>query len=229
MSRNESYIHLSKNRGVSKGEGFLSFISYSDEPKESVEAFRLLYRFGEKIIAPSQNVTIKAPSDCFYLTLPLVGGLDLLSIPGNPIVATGEMFGTTLSKEQELNIQNPFENETVDSLEILLASDFFICPNDFLLENLNSESDFNNLKAILVGSFGEIMIGTFESRREYLISEEKVFHAFVYVICGSFEVNGMLLHEKDSASFFNISSLDFESLSSQSIILVYKEESSQPS
>jgi Quercetinase C-terminal cupin domain len=85
------------------------------------------------------------------------------------------------------------------------------------------DENLNKLVELETSLSPKIYLGKFPAREEFLINFKEKTKAYFFVVNGSFEANGMLLHNRDSASFVEIESLDFESLSSESIVVVIVE------
>jgi quercetin 2,3-dioxygenase len=225
MKEMQSYIHLANGRKVIETSTSRSLVSYEGKSDLENLDFRGLFVFEDSFLSPGQNMVIAAETHCLCLILPLVGGAEFPNLEHSPIVAPGEFFLIKLSQKENFSIQNPFDNEHVNFLKVLLSTQFFCFENKFLIKQFYLDASPNKL-VLMSESFGnESFIGNFESRAEGQINSDENFNSFVFVVSGSFEVNGMLLHDRDAASCFNIKTLDFESLSLQSIILILKEKS----
>jgi hypothetical protein len=68
-----------------------------------------------------------------------------------------------------------------------------------------------------IGSF----IGAFEGRKHEGLTIDLAKSVFVFVVQGAFEVEDRLLQPRDGLAFRNLTSLAFESLSENAVILVF--------
>lgn len=82
----------------------------------------------------------------------------------------------------------------------------------------------NGLSALDLGEFSDhtfLSAGTFEAGTKSSYALHKLSNGvFIFVVNGAFEANGRRLSTRDAASFYNIKSIDFESLTEDSVLFL---------
>jgi quercetin 2,3-dioxygenase len=218
MKHHSSTIHWAENREVSINESFRILTSIPSKKPDPDSSLYLtsLKRFNDTTLAPNRRIEIQKAGICFVL--PLVGGLELLE--QNIFVEPGDFFLQKINFGDSLSIQNPYETEHINFLELYLDDDIFDVEKN--KGSFNLDQNLNELVELDLSSSkkSKIFIGKFTSRKEYCLTFEKDFNAYMFVISGSFEANGMLLHARDSASFTQTEAIDFESLSEESMVII---------
>ncbi len=83
------------------------------------------------------------------------------------------------------------------------------------------DSSKNELVEVFCKEEIKISLGKLEMRREAIYySDRRQRSSFCFVVQGSFEIEGRLLHERDALAVWNADSLDIESLGKESILLL---------
>lgn len=216
MKNNPNIIHWAENRAITQTTDYriLTSISFEETGLDKLNLFR------DTTIAPAKSIQINQLPEISYLIIPLVGGLDIVKNETPVFIEPGQFYFQSSSEKQSFLIQNPYETEHINFLEVC-----FDCAleNNLTTGNFNLDKNLNKLVELETFLSPKIYFGKFSARKEFLIRFEEKTKAHFFVVNGSFEANGMLLHNRDSASFVEIESLDFESLSPESIVVAIVE------
>lgn len=219
MSRSSSIIHWKESRElVQTSEYRILKSSYRSDADHENEIFlEKLKLFADVTVAPKKKIEINEFSKLCRIIIPLVGSLELTKNDSTILLEPGAFFAQYFDNQQLIVIQNPYESEHINFLEICLVND---SAGNNLTGRFDLDHNLNNLLELNVAFSGKIHIGKFSIKEEFLLKFDSGENAYFFVISGSFEVNGMLLNHRDSASFFRVAALDFESLSPESIAVV---------
>jgi redox-sensitive bicupin YhaK (pirin superfamily) len=164
--------------------------------------------------------------DCSYLILlPVIGAIACKDSSGNDnLIAAGQVEILTVNKEETIEITNPFDEGLVNFLQVWIKAGRAAAKGSYL-SAYNVSKCINRLLKISPVNFGNtslpfiVSIGKFQGRGKatcYLRNRNSGF--FVFVIEGAFEVEGRLLHSRDSLALWNIEQIEMEALSNDAII-----------
>lgn len=146
------------------------------------------------------------------LLLPIVGDIKITEATGTErTLRPGQLYFF----KNNISIRNPNTEQPVNFLQIALESG----------ESTSGITDLNisrKNKLIAAEGFGaHIHAGVFDSRTKDIATlKEPLSCAFAYVINGSFELENRLLEYRDGLYLWDISEVDFESLSETAILLL---------
>ncbi len=119
----QAQLYLSDQRGYSQTDFFRSYHVFNFGPytAEAREPFGALRVLNDNTLAAGRGVTMRVeqPTDVFIL--PLLGGLEYKSEVGNGFLETGQAQLFSLSRGMDYTINNPFETESINYLEIWLT------------------------------------------------------------------------------------------------------------
>ncbi len=216
MMTKSNTIHWAESRSLTQTTDYRihTSISSTDSGIDKVDKLKL---FRDTTIAPKKSIIIEQLSNACYGIIPLVGGLEIKKNETTIFIEPGQYYLQSRSEKQSFLVQNPYETEYINFLEVCFYCAF---ENHFTTGNFNLEDNLNGLVELETLLSPKIYLGKFTARRELLINFEEITNVYFFVVNGSFEANGMLLHNRDSASFMMVESLDFESLSPESIVMV---------
>ena len=144
--------------------------------------------------------------------MPIIGGLEYKIDFENGFLETGEV---QIFSGKNYEIINPYETETINSLEIWLKNS-----KTFLSKIQENSFDFQQ-KNELLNLSENCFIGKFDGRKEgnFILKNPKN-GIFAFIIDGVFEVQNRLLHTRDGLSLKNIEAIEFEALSENAVILL---------
>jgi hypothetical protein len=215
----EAIIYLSENRSCFQTDTFRSLITLPNKNVES--SFDSIIKFADNTLSAKQTSTFLFEDNQIVILLPLVGAVEIFENEKSKIVNSGEIAHIFRKKNEQIIIQNPYENDLISYLEIWMncgnIRDEQIIINTFDLEK-------NENKLIEIPSPERLMkiyIGKYGGREEDVLSIKN--NAFVFVINGVFEVQNRLLESRTGLSLMQIEELEFEGLAPENIILIISE------
>ncbi|MCP9745352.1 hypothetical protein [Lacihabitans sp. CS3-21] len=216
MRTKSNTIHWAESRSLTQTTDYRihTFISSTDSGIDKVDKLKL---FRDTTIAPTKSIIIEQFPNVGCVIIPLVGGLEIKKNETTIFIEPGQYYLQSRSAKQSFLVQNPYETEHINFLEVCFDCAF---KKHFTTGNFNLEDKLNGLVELETLLSPKIYLGKFTARRELLINFEEITNVYFFVISGSFELNGMLLQNRDSASFMMVESLDFESLSPESIVML---------
>ena len=216
MKTKSNIIHWAESRSIRQTADYRIHTSISST-ESGLDKSDKLKLFRDTTIAPKKSIKIEPLSNVCYVLIPLVGGLEIKKNETTIFIEPGQYYLQSKTDKQSFLVQNPYETEHINFLEVYFDCAFekYITTGSFNLEdNLNGLVELETLLS------PKIYLGKFIARRDWQIIFEEFTNVYFFVVSGSFEANGMLLHNRDSASFRMVESLDFESLSPESIVMV---------
>lgn len=178
-------------------------------------------------LAAIKDETLSAKSNVEYhfdagaLLLPVVGALVFSMGEKETVLRCGEML--VMESIPAIKISNPYNDSLVNyiiaSFETLFDKETMVHPCSFDLDAYK-----NKMLNVFSNTALSISLGKFEMRREttyYLSTENRA--CFCFVIQGSFEIAGRLLHERDALAVWNTEETGIESLGKESILLLIEQ------
>jgi hypothetical protein len=216
MKPKSNIIHWAESRSITQTVDYRIHTSISSTEPNLDQADKLKL-FRDTTIAPTKSIIIEQLSNACYGIIPLVGGLEIKKNETTIFIEPGQYFFQSRSDKQSFLVQNPYETEHINFLEICFDCAF---EKYFTTGNFNLEDNLNGLIELETLLSPKIYLGKLTARKELQIIFEEITNVYFFVVSGSFEANEMLLHNRDSASFMMVESLDFESLSPESIVMV---------
>lgn len=153
------------------------------------------------------------PDTCTFL-IPIVGTLLLNDEP----VTSEEVYACN-SELQDAVIYNPLE-DTINFLQVSLPlSSLSAQPEKFPAKSMLHLNQKNQLIAA-EGFAKMISAGVYDSRtKDELIPKQESSHVFVFVLNGSFEVEGRLMEYRDGLLLWSIAAIEIEALSEMAVLL----------
>jgi quercetin 2,3-dioxygenase len=215
----DAIIYLAENRNCFQTEAFRSLITL---PSKNVESsFDSIIKFADNTLSAKQTSTFLFEGNQMVILLPLVGAIEIFENEKSKIVNSGEIAHIFRKKNEQIIIQNPYENDLINYLEIWMnwgdIRDEQIIINTFDLEkNENKLIEIPSQEGLM-----KIYIGKYGGREEDVLSIKN--NAFVFVINGVFEVQNRLLESRTGLSLLQIEELEFEGLAQENIILIISE------
>ncbi|KAF2336509.1 pirin family protein [Flavobacterium daemonense] len=216
-------IYKSDARGMfnsAKHNRFATF-NFEDYQDISRKGFGSLKILNEVILAPQQRITRLISSNSNVIILPLFGGIEYKDNFGNAeFLRVDQIRVIAADDDLEIEIFNPYDGENVSYLEI----DFEMGPQYF--KNYFQQYKFeiakhNKLNALFEIEKGLGFIGIYDGRKEGFYTLKNADNGvFTFVINGVFEIENRLLEAKDGLGIKKISTIEWEALSENAILLV---------
>jgi quercetin 2,3-dioxygenase len=216
MPNTEAIIYLSENRKCLQTDTFRSYetIIY----KDSEFAEHSVIKCAENTLSAQNSQQILADNFVMVLLIPLIGAIEVKTKNETKFINSGEIAYILIKPDEEITVENPYERELVNYLEIWLKSKEFFEEKIFIID-FDLEKNRNNLVDISINEIAEkIIIGKFYGRIEGKLPIDK--SAFVFVINGVFEVNNRLLELRSSLLLWQLDTLEFEGLGKENIVLI---------
>lgn len=203
----------------------LNFEHYFDEHKTPVGG---LYAVNEETVGGFQTVEYRAPRASHVILIPVTGALDFIFHNGSlATVDVEELFVYTVAAGSTFEIRNPYPVQSISYLQLWVSAEEpevqprarvfgFECSalENQLLELVPGVSQATTLPFSL-------HLGKFDGRKEATYPlKKKDSLIFTFVLAGAFEVEGRLLHEKDSLALWELEEVELEALSNNALILV---------
>ena len=218
------YLHWAYTRKASESKEFrvLSSELPVGDTSSELGVLGFLNQISDITIAPNSSVKLQVDKDSVILIIPLVGVLEIFENNEAVFLEPSKYSIKSIVVNEVYEIRNPYDADHVNFIQLNLSKDIFIGNSEVVFGEFNLDDNRNNLLSLGKDTlnYAEVYMGKFGCKKESFLTHEDSFNVYFFVINGSFEVNGMLLHPRDSASFAEINTLDFESLSEESILLV---------
>jgi quercetin 2,3-dioxygenase len=153
-------IILADHRGVTQSEQYRSWHSfnYGQYPNPYREAPGALRAFNEDTLAGGQHISHSCDLNATVLLLPLVGGISVHSSGKSWSIEAGLVLALPLQAAESYRIENPYTDELVSYLHIVLPSSEATEP---CLYPFDLDQNINQLSTILdanhrlsIGQFG---------------------------------------------------------------------------
>jgi quercetin 2,3-dioxygenase len=217
MPNSEAIIYLSENRKCFQTDTFRSYetVIYEDSEfqKHSIK------KCSDNTLSAQNSQQILADNFVVVVLIPLIGAIEIKTKNETKFINSGEIAYILIKPDEKITVENPYETELVNYLEIWLKSKEFFEEKLFITD-FDLEKNRNNLVDISTNEIAEkIFIGKFDGREEEVFSPINN-QAFVFAINGVFEVNSRLLDSRTALSLWNVNELEFEGLGRENIILI---------
>ncbi len=218
LQQNEAIIFLGEKRVVFQSE---SFRSLSTLPNDDYQKLGGILKFSENTLAARANVMALAQECQYLLVLPLVGTLEIFYNQSQTFVQAGQIVCFGLPPQTQVCIENPYENELVNYLEIWIKpkevfDKFLVYLSDF--EIINTK---NVLQEIIIPYLSErFLIGKFDGRSEAIFETKPPETVFSYVINGAFEIQNCLVEAQSALALWPKNNVEFEALANENILLM---------
>lgn len=220
MANSSATIYLAEQRGITQQDVIyrswhtFNYGQYQNPHREAPGALRV---FNEDTLAGGQYISHSCDLNASVLLLPLVGGISVHFSEKSWSVEAGEVLFLPLQAAEGYRVENPYTNELVSYLHIVLQRNETAEPR---LYPFDLSKNINQVLTLLDANH-RLSIGQFAGRVdvEYDLKQGSN-DAFIFVIDGVFEVQNRLLHSRDALLLPAPKRLEFEALSEGAILLV---------
>lgn len=217
----QAKIFLAEERGVTETGWFRSystfnFGNYYNEHKTAAEK---LYVCNDDMLAGGKSFSLSVDEDTLLYILPVAGAVSYRKNDcAAQLINSGEVFSAILFKGDVFEISNPYEHELVNFLQLWIKKGGLVAVQEQLLA-FNIHTAKNTM--VTIPLVFPVSIAQLDGRNELIYTPVvKDNCVFSFVIQGAFEVEGILLHPKDAAAFWNYEQVEMEALSNNAIILL---------
>lgn len=230
--QSKAKIFLADERGTNQTDWFrcYSTFNFGNFYSDHKRPFENLFVLNDKTLAPGHDCTITVGETTLVYLLPIVGTFRCRDSDGNQrLINPGELFVSYLDKNTTLQVENPFETDLINFLEIRLRADSTASGEEFTAVNFNLKENQNRLVPVK-GSITKtatilLSLGMFAGRNDALcrlINNQS--RLFIFVIQGVFEAQGRLLHARDGLALWDEpGDIELEALSNDAIVLLIEQ------
>jgi len=230
----EARIYPADQRGVTRQKAarschtFKGNIQYNPEGQQ----FGCLQVVNDHVISPGGMFADTIGKDSLVLLVPIVGAIQFrscLDIEGT--VEAGQALTLLLPAGSNLEMVNPYQGEPINFLQLTFATNSTLVVygkvGDYRFDLTTTRNTLiplqrgEEFQCTGVHSF----IGIYEGRRSGFHRLSNPNNAvFIFVIGGAVEVDGRLLITRDSLTITNAAEIEFESLSTEAIMVIVEQQ-----
>ena len=218
-------IYLADQRGFVESSVLQRYSTFNFEKyyDEDAQPFGDLFLLNDDSIAGGKLTFFLSKADSLQIFIPITGVVDIVSNGKEYALETGQVQVLNLGKGEVLEISNPYQNDTINYIQIGIRTDMFLLRHSEMLFNFDFEKDKNKLLEIISNPKlpFKLSAGVFEGREEVIykmLSQESNFFAFI--IDGRFEVEGRLLTRRDGFSLRDRENVEIKALDNNAMVLV---------
>ncbi len=179
-------------------------------------AFHHLTAMQDETLAGEKTAVYQSTG--YIILVPVVGNIIAETNGAATEIACGELI--VIHAGTPFKVLNPYKEHLVNFL--LLYLDSSVLPNGSIGRYaFDLDDNKNELVDVFNKDEVKLSLGKFDMRRETTYYSDQYHRSsFCFVVQGSFEIEGRLLHERDALSIWNTHALDIESLGKESILLL---------
>lgn len=216
MKESAAKIFLSDQRGCTLDSDHrvfhtFNFGTYFSEHRKPPG--KLLF-LNDVTLAAGATKALLIDKEMQILVLPIIGALQLISLPNSALIEAGEWFSCCVKPDSNCKLTNPYKTESINFLIIGFES-VEVQP---MKGQFNLEENSNNL--IPVGENRMGYIGKYQGRKGGSLGFGVNYDVFIFLIEGAAEVQNRLLHARDGLALWNANEIEFEALSREVILLI---------
>lgn len=218
-------IYLANQRGFIESSILQRYSTFNFEKynNEDAEPFGDLFLLNDDSIAGGKLTFFLSKADSHQIFMPITGGVDIVFNGKEYNLETGQIQVLNLGKGEVLEISNPYQNDTINYIQIGIRTDMFLLRHSEMLFNFDFEKDKNQLIEIISNPKLPLKLsaGVFEGREEVIYkmqSPESSFYAFI--IKGAFRIEGRLLDARDGLAIWDRENVEIEALDNNAIVLM---------
>lgn len=216
-------IYKSDSRGIFNSGNYNCFATFNFEKYQDLsrKSFGSLQILNEVILAPQQTINRFINSNTNVIMLPLFGGINYKDNIGNEDFLRVEQI-RVIAADDDLSVElfNPYEESNVSFLEINFEMGRQYFKNYFQQYTVDF-SKRNKLNRLFEIEKAIGFIGIYDGRKEGFYTLKNSRNGiFAFVINGAFEIENRLLEAKDGLSLKKVSTIEWEALSENAILLL---------
>jgi len=218
-------IYLADQRGFMESLILQRYSTFNFEKyyNEDAEPFGDLFLLNDDSIAGGKLNFFLSKADSLQIFMPITGRVDIVCNGKEYSLETGQVQVLNLGKGEVLEISNPYQNDTINYIQIGIRTDMFLLRHSEMLFNFDFEKDKNTLIEIVSNPKlpFKLSAGIFAGREEAIYkmqSPESSFYAFI--IDGAFEIESRLLNRRDGLALWNAEKVKLKALDNNAMVLV---------
>ncbi|WDF54191.1 pirin family protein [Mucilaginibacter sp. KACC 22063] len=214
-------LYLADQRGLIQSSSLqqhctFNYSSYIAGNREAIGALKV---FNDSILAAGKSAFTGGNSASVIVLIPVTGSLVFKNDANETItIEVGQVLVDKLSEGGYFKVINPYQDDWINfyhfEFEITDAE------NTPSLFEFDFENETGKLIPITEDQNLSICIGHFNGRQEEAYHLQGKTYFYATVIAGAFEVEGRLLHQRDSLALWNVESVELEALSNHAVILI---------
>lgn len=180
--------------------------------------FGNLYMVNDETLAPGSSVQLLPEIDTTII-IPIVGDLIVVTQNKESALPCGEAMVINGRQSEAIKLQNGYDKDLINYLQIRIHS--IDQPPQVVSKSFQLDCADDELNTILDNKDFKVFIGKMQMRQELSFPcGEEDYGVFCFVIQGSFEVCGRLLHHRDGLAIWDAEEIEIESLGKESILLL---------
>ncbi|MES1221652.1 MAG: hypothetical protein ABUT20_39495 [Bacteroidota bacterium] len=228
-------IFLADERGIDEVASAKTYstFNFGDYFNPYKRPFGNLYALNDFILAGAASLRLKIPEGFYVVLLPVSGAISYNdSSVQNELVAAGQAQVISVNREAEIVIKNPFRDEAINFLQVLIRSEKTSLEKAIYLSTYEDVNRFRNKPVQVFPGISDnsslafsMHIGKFNGRGEAIYTLRQSSKGFFgFILEGAFEVEGRLLHARDGLALWNMQKVEIEALSNGAILLLIETE-----
>ena len=214
-------IYLAGKRVVTAGDGHCVYQTFSDSSFSAIGRgpFSGIRMLNDEVLKAGVSVTHQSAESSLVLMLPLVGKIKFrVDTDEFRFLEADSSQLMHIGKGSALEISNSYRQESINYLLIWFAAEP-VSFEQFAMFDVHKKQ--NTLIQIFNDSKAAGYIGQFSGRAGFQFSVREPARAVLaFVIEGAFEIEDRLLESRDALTLREVSSVEFEALSNNAIILL---------
>lgn len=198
----------------------LATFNFDTYQEESRKPFHLLQVLNEEMLAAKETVRYSVTDNQSILIIPLAGAIDCITATESYFITVGQCFFFTVQAGGSFTIQNPYEKEQVNYLQIRIKLTDVISDKKVYSFDLSHKNEM--IPTIQNPEFS-FRIGMYTARTEDSYQpENKSNGIFAFVLNGAFEFQNRLIENRDGLAIDASETIEFESLAENSMLLLFE-------
>lgn len=219
-------IFLAEERDVTETESFRRYNTFNFERRynEYKTPVEKLYVCNDDTLAGGKRFSLTAEAATQLILLPVVGAVEFVkNSEAVLLINAGEVFTAALNRGDVFEIINPYKRELVNFLQFWLYAD---APNENTSQLYTFNIDDSKNSLVQLPLVQAAYIAKLGGRKEITCTPIKENSCvFAFAIQGAFETEGILMHPRDGAAFWNYKQIAMEALSNDAIIFLLEVKS----
>ncbi|PTR00911.1 hypothetical protein C8P68_101140 [Mucilaginibacter yixingensis] len=175
----------------------------------------------DEMIAAGGAVQIAVTHNAYFVLLPITGEVILNHEETITHADAGQAYVYFAKAGSTVELSNPYADHWINFLYLQIQT------HDTSVYKCLANFDFGQTRNQLTDIFKDddlpfaLHIGLFAGRGETLYQTySRESRLFAFVVTGAFELQGRLLHERDSLALWNLEEADMEALSNDAVMVV---------
>ncbi|TCD19856.1 hypothetical protein EZ456_20325 [Pedobacter psychrodurus] len=218
-------IFLADQRGLNETSVLMRYSTFNFENyySEHRAPFGQLFLCNDESIIGGKVTFFLCKEDSLQIFMPITGGIDIVANGKEFALETGQIQVLNMGKGEVLEISNPYQNDMINYMQFGIKTDMFLMRASEMLFNFDFEKNQNQLLEIISNPKlpFKLSAGIFAGRKEAIYKMQNSNHQFfTFIIDGAFEIEGRLMHARDSLALWDIEQVELEALSNNAIVVI---------